>query len=892
MAKMLTVTIDGHQVQVPEGTLVVNAARQAGVDVPVFCYHPKMEPVGMCRMCLVEIGRPVIDRSSGQIIREADGSPKIQFGAKLETACTTPVSDGMVVLGLSDKARQGRKDIIEFLLTSHPLDCPVCDKGGECPLQNQTMEFGPGVSRYIYDEKMHQAKHVPLGNLIFLDRERCIQCGRCVRFQDQLVGEPVIGFFNRGRSTEIITYSEPGFDSRFSGNTTDICPVGALTTADFRFGARPWELLSAASVCNHCPVGCNIVFNVRREAVSGGKWVIKRAVPRQNEAVNEIWMCDKGRFGYHFAEQHSTVHEYQRLMRPLLRKNGELLPASWDEALDYIARCFKEAGKNLMTVASGRLANEELFNLQQLTKGIGGQAVLYGEMAGGDLTAQVGLSGDSNIGDLGPGAVILVIASDLEEEAPLWWLRIRQAAKRGAILIVANPRHTSLDRSASKIFRYPYGSETTLALAIRNALPKPVAGKAQANLLEKAVGHDRAELTAAAEAIAETVAKADNLLIVYGSEGIGLENSRTLSQACAQLLLATGKAGQKNSGLLPVWQRANDQGAWDMGFRPAGNLSEAMQAASALYIVAADPVGDDPAYLANPGNSSSGELQEDNSVLFGGNKLIVVQDLALTATAKLADVVLPVQSWVEREGSYTSGERRVQRFYPAIPEMPGSLADYAITAQIGQRLGMDLESRSAGRVMERIAAHIPLYRSISYGRLAEVQPQWPIIGRGDVYYGGASYENSQGLGVQLPLAEKRDLPGNLAVAIPAEKMPKVGFLAVPITVLYDRGQTLLPTVLIQERMPAPYIKMNPDDAVRLKLADGPDATGVVVRMTVEGKPAVVVNLHLDAQVPLRTVLVPRSYGLAIFAPVAADIKLAERGGILIPAREFSSSPAE
>ena len=284
---MVSLTIDGKQVSVPEGTLIVNAAKQIGIDIPVFCYHPKMEPVGMCRQCLVEVGRPVIDRATGKAVLEADGSPKIQFGAKLETACSTPVSEGMVVVGDSPKAAAGRKDILEFLLTSHPLDCPICDKGGECPLQNLTMRYGPGQSRFNYSEKMHLAKKLPLGELIYLDRERCIQCGRCVRFQSIIVDDPVIAFTNRGRGMEIFSTSEPGFDSYFSGNTTDICPVGALTTADFRFEARPWEMCTTSSICPHCPVGCNLAINLRREARSNGEVVIKRIMPRQNEAVNE-----------------------------------------------------------------------------------------------------------------------------------------------------------------------------------------------------------------------------------------------------------------------------------------------------------------------------------------------------------------------------------------------------------------------------------------------------------------------------------------------------------------------------------------------------------------------------------------------------------------------------
>ena len=225
----------------------------------------------MCRMCLVDIGRPAVDRATGQVQNNEDGTPKIQFGPKLDTACTTPVSEGMVVRTNSEKVIDGRRDILEFLLTSHPLDCPICDKGGECPLQNLTLAHGPGKSRFLLDDKIHLAKHYPLGELIFLDRERCIQCARCVRFQSDIAGDPVIGFSQRGRALEIVTFSEPGFDSYFSGNTTDICPVGALTTADFRFGARPWELKPVASICTQCPVGCNLTLNVRREAISSGK---------------------------------------------------------------------------------------------------------------------------------------------------------------------------------------------------------------------------------------------------------------------------------------------------------------------------------------------------------------------------------------------------------------------------------------------------------------------------------------------------------------------------------------------------------------------------------------------------------------------------------------------
>ncbi len=488
----------------------------------------------------------------------------------------------MVVIGTSPKAVAGRKDILEFLLTSHPLDCPICDKGGECPLQNLTMRHGPGQSRFIYDEKMHLAKKLPLGELIYLDRERCIQCGRCVRFQDIIVDDPVIAFTNRGRGMEIFSNSEPGFDSYFSGNTTDICPVGALTTADFRFEARPWELCTTASICPHCPVGCNLSVNLRREARANGEVVIKRIMPRQNESVNEIWICDKGRFAYHYTESK------ERLTQPLVRRDGELVAIGWDEVLSYVAENFVHAGKNLLALASGRLSNEDLFNLSELANGLGGKSALYTHMAGGDLVAQVGVGKGTNLSDLGKGTVILVVASDLEEEAPIWWLRVKQAAERGATLIVANPRHTKLERYANQVVRYPYGSEATTVLAMINTM------SAKQNFPKAPKFQQGGE---AVKTAAEAISAAENLIVFYGSEGIGLEASQALAQACANLLMVTNHVHKVNNGLIAVWPRANDQGAWEIGYRPLPNLKEAFQQYEAIYIAGADPAGDDPSLV-------------------------------------------------------------------------------------------------------------------------------------------------------------------------------------------------------------------------------------------------------------------------------------------------------
>jgi NADH-quinone oxidoreductase subunit G len=832
MEKPVSLSIDGKQVTVPVGTLIVNAAKKIGIDIPVFCYHPKMEPVGMCRQCLVDVGRPVIDRATGQPVLEEDGTPKIQFGVKLETACTTPVSEGMVVIGTSEKVARGRKDILEFLLTSHPLDCPICDKGGECPLQNQTLQFGPGQSRFIYDEKMHLAKHYPLGELIYLDRERCIQCGRCVRFQTKIVDDPVIGFYNRGRSMEIISNSEPGFDSYFSGNTTDICPVGALTTADFRFQARPWELCSTASICPHCPVGCNLTINLRREANYNGDLVIKRILPRQNESVNEIWICDKGRFGYHYTESK------ERLTQPLVRREGELVSIGWDEVLSYVAENFTHAGKNLLALASGRLSNEDLFNLNELSTGLGGKSALYTHMAGGDLVAQVGIGEGTNLSDLDKGTVILVIASDLEEEAPIWWLRVKQAAERGVTLIVANPRYTKLERYANQVVRYPYGSEATTILAMINAL------SAKQNFPKAPKFNQGGE---AVKTAAETIANTANLLIFYGSEGMGLEASQALAQACANLLVVTNHVHKVNNGLIGVWPRANDQGAWELGYRPLPNLKDAFQQYEAIYITGADPVGDNPSLT--------------DAVREAG--FVVVQDLFLTETAKLADVVLPVQSFTEREGTFTTGERRVQRFYPAVlhPELK---PDYAIIASISKLAGLNVEG-SPMRIFNQLAEKVPAFQGMSYRQLAQVSEQWPIIGRNDLYYGGSSYANAQGLGVHLSLPAQ--IPSLAWPQVPEVKQLEGAILAVPITILYDRGQTIHPSQLLQQRTPPTHIALHPDVAQRINITDG-----TLVQFTLDGVPIEAI-LHINEQVPLDVAFVPRSLGMPVSAPVLIDIRV-------------------
>ena len=813
MTKQVTLTIDGIQVTAPEGTGLVDAAKMAGIDIPVFCHHPKLEPVGMCRMCLVEIGRPMRDRATGQIVME-NNAPKIQFLPKLETACTNKVEEGMVVLSQSQKARDGQRGTVEFLLTSHPLDCPVCDKGGECPLQNLTMAHGPGKSRFLFDEKLRLGKRVPLGDLIVLDQERCIQCARCIRFQDEIVGDSVLGFDDRSRAMRIITFSEPGFDSVFSGNTTDICPVGALTTRDFRFEARPWELESVASICTQCPVGCNITLNTRREAKAGGDVVVKRVMPRQNEEVNEIWICDKGRFVHHYTDSK------KRLKTPLVRKNNQLSAVSWEEATKAAADKLK---KDLVILASGKLANEDLFNLKSLADQAGGEAYLYSHMAGGEMTTMVGVGADTNFGMMGAETAIVVVASNFYEEAPVWYLRVKQAADRGATLIVLNPRETRLDRFASYVVRYAYGDEV----------------KAVQDLNKGKIG--------------EAYSNAQNVVILFGSEGLGVEGTANLASACAKLLQDTGHVGKPNNGLIGVWERANDQGAWEMGYEVPDDLANSIKG-KAVYIVGADPAGDDPE-LAKA-------LEEA--------QFIVVQDVMQTATTEIADVVLPARAFTEREGTLTSGERRVQRFYTAVPPMGESRADFVITAQVAGRMGIELKDSSPMAVFERLVASVKSFAGLTYARVSEVKPQWPIVGRGDMYYGGTTYENTIGLGahlataagqvetVSLPMAERKTPP----------RPKEHELLAVPVNKLYDRGTTVMMSAnLLRERIGSPTISLHPDAAKNL----GVEA-GELVNVSFNGVSGEA-RVKFDNTISVGVLLVPREMGFAIREPIPALVSV-------------------
>jgi NADH-quinone oxidoreductase subunit G len=799
MTDLVRLYVDGVEHKVPKGANLVDAAKTVGNDVPVFCYHPKLAPVGMCRMCLVDLGQVQVVKETGEWQRDDKGEMVIRWMPKLQTACTTFVVDGMAIRTETPQVLEARDDIIEFLLTSHPLDCPICDKGGECPLQNLTMRHGPGTSRFIFDEKMRLDKHYPLGDLIYLDRERCIQCARCTRFQEELVGDAVLGFHERGRRLQIVTTSTPEFDTYFSGNTTDICPVGALTTADFRFGARPWELTEVPSICPHCPVGCNVSATTRLDRDAGGKTIVKRIMPRQNEDVNEIWICDKGRFGHH----HSRAKE--RITQPMIRQSGKLVPTTWEAAYAAIARVIQNSGNNVGAIAGPMLSNEDLWELRRLVETTGSQqlGVWPYHMTGAEWIAQVGVGTGTNFKDMGKGTTIVVMASDIEEEAPVWYLRIKGAADRGARVVTINPRRTEMDRWARRRIRY-------------NAANPEEAMKALHDL---------------------DLSEANNLVIIVGGEGLDRARHGQLMKAAASLLDRRENFGKPNNGLLAVWPGANTQGAFDLGYMSEtteGNLTERP---AVLILADADPVGEDAL-----------------SVNLLKNGFNVVVDMFLTESAKQADVVLPRQSFAERDGTFTNGERRVQRFYPAQDPLTGTLPDWRIFANITRVLGGPKPKLSTAGVMQEIAQKIGRYAGMTYPKLAETKPQFPDVGGTDLYYGGTAYTNTGGAGLQWETSGDMGVDPNINTpnVLPYPPLEDGELLLIPVRELYDRQPEFAASAhLMNTHIDSPYLTLNDIDAATRGVAEGETVVVNYAGQTVE------VVARIDSSVAAGTALIGR-----------------------------------
>lgn len=359
--EMVNIQLDGQWVQVPKGMNVIEAAKAFNKLIPHYCYHPKLEVVGNCRMCLIEIGTPKMGPDRKPILG-TDGRPEIAWMPRPQIGCATNAGEGIAFRTTSPLIEECRKGVMEFLLINHPLDCPICDQAGECKLQEFSVEFGNDSSRFVED-KVKKPKRVNLGERIVLDDERCILCSRCVRFTRDVVGDDCLGFVSRGSQTYLIAHPDKPFDNNYSLNTVDICPVGALTSKDFRFKMRVWFLKETSSICTSCGTGCNTTIGSRENKVH-------RQTPRDNEAVNQCWMCDYGRLNFHY------LHDEKRITQPQIRVRSEAFPTDWNDVLSQLVQSLKEAKpEEIAILASARMTNEELFLVKQLQKYLGGDSV-------------------------------------------------------------------------------------------------------------------------------------------------------------------------------------------------------------------------------------------------------------------------------------------------------------------------------------------------------------------------------------------------------------------------------------------------------------------------------------------------------------------------------------
>ncbi len=800
----VTIFIDGREIQVPAGRNLVDVAKWNDNDIPVFCYHPKMDPVGMCRMCLVEMGS-AFDPKEKKIVRDEQGNPQIRWMPKLQTACTTTVYEGLAIRTNTQAVIDARENVVEFILTSHPLDCPICDKGGECPLQNLTMAHGPGSSRMVFSDKMKLDKHVPLGDLIFLDEERCIQCARCVRYQDEVVGDDVLAFHERGRSLQIITNSNPGFDSYFSGNTTDICPVGALTTADFRFGARPWELNEVPSICPFDAAGSNISLSTRLDRDSGGKTIVKRVMPRQNEYVNEIWISDKTRFGHHFTRDTET-----RLLEPMLGKVGSMSPSNWNDTLSFVAERLKLAGGDVAAIAGSGMSNEDLWALRQVVTGLGGKRLgaWPPTHAGADLVAQVGVGQGTNLSNLGKGDAVLIVASDLEEEVPIWRLRIKRAHDRGAYVVVMNGRPTRMDDFADESIRYDY-DDAPNALSI---------------LRQKYTDYFK-KLT-----------EAKNLIIVAGAEGLTLDGSRALMQDAANLLIETGHVGKANNGLLSPFPGANGMGQHYLGFTPEATQDIIQNPPKALIVAQADLLADDALALQ----------------WLGKIKTVIYLSLFKGEAPEWSIAALPIQSFAERDGSFVNGERRVQRFYTGQGPLGEALPAWQALSRLGDKLGQGKAKLSAAAVMLDITKNVAAFAGCTYADLSKVERQFPDVGGTDLYYGGTAYQNKGGIGVQIPTAADKGEKVEPAAYGGARPDRPQGMLIVPTTRLFNRERVFRSAELVHPRVPDAFVEINSADGKKLGISSGD-----MVQIEIENATPITVRAHVNGGAPQGAVILPR-----------------------------------
>lgn len=670
MEDLVTVTVDGRALRGPKGTLLWELCRANGIDIPVFCYHTKLGPVGACRTCLVE----------------QEGVTKGPI-----TACSTPVTDGMVIRTRSATVEKAQRGIFEFLLANHPLDCPICDRGGECPLQDQTFTWGPGTSRYV-EPKRHHVKPIVLGPTIALDRERCVLCWRCVRFCDEVAEDKSIVLLDRGEHTMVGTFHGEPYVSNFSGNVIELCPVGALTGRKQRFNFRPWELQNRPSVCPHCAMGCNINVSVRKNDE------VIRFLSRDNPEVDNSWLCDRGRFNFDF------INAASRLKSPMIRRPEGFVQVSWDEALQFVAerllRVVEDSGpESVVGIASPRLTNEDLFVFQRFMRDtLGSEHVDHFPRPDLSLSpAQVLAHAELDravapINALNAARTIVLLGANPSIREPVLELRIREAVNRhGARLLSIQSGDHALTSKASTVLTYQPEEFTLLVNRLTRAVAAGVSG----------TGDDNGDLSNVAEVnLAE-----GPFVVLYDDSFVGIDDRSAALEAVVGLVATLRMNGAV--GVIPMLDACNSMGARDLGIFPGepwspstlGRLISGTDRLRAAILLGANVVRD--------GAPQVGDRLDELD-------LVVVVELTMTETARHAHVILPAASFAEKAGTFTNTERRLQTISPTVPSPGIARADWEILTDLSQYFSRPLPYNLPHQVWEDIRRRVPAYAGLAY----------------------------------------------------------------------------------------------------------------------------------------------------------------------------------
>ncbi len=687
----VSITVNGRVVESPAGELLIEAAELAGVYIPRFCYHPRMEPVGVCRMCLVEVDGP--------------------RGATLQPACFIRVSEGMSVNTESNKVKKAQDGVLEFLLANHPLDCPVCDKGGECPLQDQTLVHGSGETRFV-EEKRHFVKPIEIGPLVLLDRERCIQCSRCTRFAAEVAGDAQIDFAGRGDLIEVAPSPNQPFDSVFSGNTVQICPVGALTAKPYRFAARPWDLEQVESTCTACAVGCRI-------AVQSAGNRLTRVLGVDSEPVNHGWLCDKGRFTLDSVDANADATDpldpRTRITEPLVRRDGELVAATWGEALAAAGTVLRDAAATpggVGAIGGAALTNEGAYAWSRFVRDVLASEHVDAQYGDGLDATLVQALPRATIDEAASAATVVTITGDLREELPILFVRLRAAVASGRTNLIEFAAGPSALRDLARVVLPVRPGETAVVAEALASATTPHGPRV-----------DEFDLATARDLLGE---RGRGVVFIVGRANAA-EHPAIVETAILRLARR-----YPDATFLPALRRGNVAGALDMGLaprlRPGRGFDPRVSGRDALAQLDALASGEQRALLLLGGGLLNNVADADHAIAALERASVVAVTGHGDPALAYAEVVLPASVQHERSGTVTNLEGRVSAVTAKLAAPGSAWSDVAIASELAEELGRDLGLSSveaAAKTIEETTG----YPALSV--LTSAATEGVVVGRGE-----------------------------------------------------------------------------------------------------------------------------------------------------------------